>query len=198
MSIKSIWPMSMYTMNGTFTPLCAQIIPPTRPLILHASLLNFKHILFLPFLPLPLFIFYVFLPSSLSPSSFLSTCLFLVSVISSSSPLCRTVGHILASTHLHINVCLRVSERKGRCVCVRVRESRWLRWISILISTSVNEQSYYRKGGQKGHFTTSPSLSVSSPSLLFNPSIPLSLWRQINHLSNTSWKPNFFFSFASS
>lgn len=118
-------------MNGTFTPLCAQIIPPTRPLILHASLLNFKHILFLPFLPLslPLFIFYVFLPSSLSPSSFLSTCLFLVSVISSSSPLCRMVGHILASTHLHIKHIVRKRvlvcewKRGTLCVCACKRES---------------------------------------------------------------------------
>lgn len=82
------------------------------------------------------------------------------------------------------------------CVCAWVKErdvsvcvSRQFRWISILISTSVSGQSYYRKGGQKGHFTTSPSPVPRSPSI----PLSLSLRRQINHISNASWKPNFFF-----
>lgn len=87
-----------------------------------------------------------------------------------------------------MRVCVWVNKRDAS-VCA----SRHLRWISILISTSASEQSYYRKGGQKGHFTTSPfSLSPPvSPVLSLHPS--LTLRRQINHPSNASWKPNFFF-----
>lgn len=123
--------------------------------------------------------------------SFLFTYLFF-SFLSLSFPLAfLRAGHQVTSLSPH--TCILSTLYECVCLCVWDRGSLDLCWISILISTSVNEQSYYRKGGQKGHFTTSPSLSPSRSLISFHPSIPLSPRRQINHLSNASWKPNFFF-----
>lgn len=123
--------------------------------------------------------------------SFLFTYLF-YSFLSLSFPLAfLRAGHQVTSLSPH--TCILSTLYECVCLCVWDRGSLDLCWISILISTSVNEQSYYRKGGQKGHFTTSPSLSLSRSLVSSYPSIPLSLRRQINHLSNASWKPNFFF-----
>lgn len=133
----------------------------------------------------PLSVFYVF---SLSIIPFY---LFIFSFLFLSFPLAfLRAGHQVTSLSPH--TCIQSTLYECVCLCVWDRGSLDLCWISILISTSVNEQSYYRKGGQKGHFTTSPSLSLSRSLVSFHPSIPLSLRRQINHLSNASWKQNFF------
>lgn len=117
---------------------------------------------------LPLFIFYVVLffpsfPLIISLHLFISChFLFQFSVWDTRSHPC------LHAPKYYKHLCLCVNESE-KCLCVSPR----LRWISILISTSVSESSYC-KGGQKGHFTTCPSPCLF-PSPSFN--LPfLSLW----------------------